>query len=95
MVVAIRKMRFSKLPARAAAAPRFLAFLAIFSLLVIGPTYAQNSNTGEIRGTVTDTSSAVIPGVAITVQNTLTGVITNLVSDSTGIYDAPLLPPGT
>jgi hypothetical protein len=62
---------------------------------MVGSTYAQNRNSGEIRGTVADASGAVIPDVAITIQNTLTGVITNVVSDSTGIYDAPLLPPGT
>ncbi len=42
-----------------------------------------------------DASGAAVPGVAITVENTLTGVITNLKSDNTGVYDAASVDPGT
>jgi hypothetical protein len=49
--------------------------------------YAQNTGSGDIRGTVTDSTGAVIPGVTITVQNLDTGVSKNYVSDNAGLYD--------
>jgi hypothetical protein len=72
-----------------------LILLAAGCLLVVAPAEAQNRNAGEIRGTITDVSGAVIPGAKIAIQNTLTGVTTNLVSDSHGVYDAASLVPGT
>ena len=71
------------------------ALSAITGLFRITPTYAQSRASGEIRGTVLDSSGAVIPGVAITIKNEDTGVITNLKSDSTGVYDAASVDPGT
>jgi hypothetical protein len=72
-----------------------IVFVAL--LIVSAPIHvsAQNRNAGEIRGTVTDSSGAVIPGVQITIQDTLTGVVTNLASDSHGVYDAASLIPDT
>jgi len=48
---------------------------------------AQSTNAGDIRGTVTDSSGAVIPGVAVTVTNVDTGVHKDLVTNDSGIYD--------
>src|SRR5580704_14600262 len=48
---------------------------------------AQNSNSGDIRGTVTDSSGAVVPGVSVTVTNNETGVINHYVTNSDGLYD--------
>jgi hypothetical protein len=48
---------------------------------------AQNTNSGDIRGTVTDTSGALLPGVTITVLNVDTGVSKDYTSDSAGLYD--------
>jgi len=57
---------------------------------------AQNSNAGEIRGTVTDSTGAVMPGVEVIVTDTLTGVSNTTKTDSGGVYDIPsLLVPGT
>ena len=70
-------------------------FVAMLGVLNIKPTYAQSRAAGEIRGTVLDTSSAPIPGVMITLENTLTGVITRLTSDNTGVYDFASVDPGT
>ena len=55
---------------------------------------AQNTNSGDIRGTVTDASGAVIPGVAVTLLNTNTGVSKELVTNSAGLYDAVSILPG-
>jgi hypothetical protein len=49
--------------------------------------FAQNSNSGDIRGTVTDSSGAVVPGVSVTVTNNDTGVIYKYVTNGTGLYD--------
>lgn len=73
----------------------FLALLGMVGLLDVSPVYAQSRASGEIRGTVLDTSGAAVPGAAITIQNMDTGVITKLTSDNTGVYDAASVEPGT
>jgi len=68
--------------------------LALFVLL---PTYratSQSKQAGEVRGTVTDASSAVVAGVQVAITNVQTGVSQQLTTDSTGVYEAPFVPPG-
>jgi outer membrane receptor protein involved in Fe transport len=55
---------------------------------------AQSRQSGEIRGTVSDQSGAVIPGVTVTITNVLSGVSQVVTTDSTGVYDAPYVPVG-
>jgi hypothetical protein len=57
--------------------------------------FGQNTNSGEIRGTVTDPTGAIIPGVSVTILNTQTGGTRDLVTNSSGIYDAVSVLPGT
>src|ERR1700689_2800753 len=54
----------------------------------------QNANTGEIKGSVTDSSNAVIPGATVSVVNTQTGVVINTATNGDGIYDVPSVPLG-
>lgn len=69
--------------------------LAVLLLLcTAGLGLAQNTNSGEIRGTVTDPSGAVIPGVSVTILNVDTGVTTNLATNDVGLYDAVSILPG-
>jgi hypothetical protein len=70
------------------------AMLAPLLVLSLATLFAQNRNAGEIRGTITDPAGARIPGVEVTISNTLTGVVTNIVAGDTGVYDAPSLEPG-
>lgn len=56
---------------------------------------AQNTNTGEIKGIVTDPSGAVIRRVEITLTNVQTGVVTRTTTNGSGLYDVPSLLPGT
>src|ERR1700733_13518143 len=70
-------------------------FLAMFGFLRVSPTYAQSRASGEIRGTVLDSGGAAVPGVAITIKDELTGVITELSSDNSGVFDAASLNPST
>jgi len=94
MVVANRGQH-SKLSDKAATAVRFLVFIAMAISLTIVQAAAQSRASGEIRGTVLDSSGAAIPGVRITITNQLTGIITKLTIDNTGVYDAASLDPGT
>jgi len=48
---------------------------------------AQSTNSGDIRGTVSDATGAVIPNVRVTVLNVDTGVTKELVTNQDGIYD--------
>src|SRR5437588_2903705 len=59
-----------------------------------GRTLAQNTNSGDIRGTVIDASGAVVPDVKISILNIDTGVMTELATNGAGLYDAVSLVPG-
>ena len=69
-----------------------IVLLAIF--LSVAQAAGQSRQSGEIRGTVTDSSGAVIPGVVITIKNLSTGVVQRETTDATGLYDAPSVPLG-
>lgn len=58
-------------------------------LLVFGSvsSLAQSTNAGDIRGTVTDTTGALIPDVTVTVTNVDTGVTKTIKSNQAGLYD--------
>lgn len=81
---------------RSASFSRFPRILLLASALGLAPqaAFAQNTNSGEIRGTVTDPSGAVIPGVSVTVLNVDTGVSKEETSNDAGIYDAVSILPG-
>ncbi|MGB7135099.1 MAG: TonB-dependent receptor [Acidobacteriaceae bacterium] len=55
----------------------------------------QATNSGDIRGTVTDATGAVIPGATVTVLDINTGVSKRLVTDSAGLYDTSSIVNGT
>ena len=70
--------------------------LLVLLLMCILPNLAlaQGRQSGEIRGTVTDPSSAVVADVAVTVTNVATGMRLAATTDSSGVYDVPFLQPG-
>ncbi len=80
------------LPLRAASARMLLVSLAI--LCMAGLATAQSTNSGDIRGTVTDASGAVIPGVKVTVLEVDTGVSNEYVTNGAGLYDTVSILPG-
>src|SRR5271163_3807539 len=56
-----------------------IMMLAVAMTFIIAGTHntlGQNANSGEIKGTVTDASNAVVPGVDVTILEVGTGVVT-------------------
>src|SRR3954467_13819212 len=48
---------------------------------------AQSTNAGDIRGTVTDSSGALVPDVKVTVTNVATGVSKMFTTNQSGLFD--------
>src|SRR6202453_70079 len=71
-----------------------LVQVCVLYLALSGFASAQNSNSGDIRGTVTDSTGALMPGVAVTVTNTDTGVVNHYVTNGDGLYDTNSILPG-
>jgi len=68
---------------------RFSRCLSVFScvFLISVLTLAQSRNTGEIRGTVSDSQGAAIAAATVTVTNIDTGETKDFVTNKDGIYD--------
>ena len=58
-----------------------------FAVCAAGIGHAQSTNAGDLRGSVTDQSGALLPGVTVTVLNVDTGVSKDYVSNRDGLYD--------
>jgi hypothetical protein len=72
--------------------------LAALLLLGSGPVWAQGggaSTTGSINGRVADSSGGVLPGVTVTVNSSSLMGVQSRVTDASGNYRFPALPPGT
>jgi hypothetical protein len=67
--------------------------LALAGLLSGAVAFAQNTNSGDIRGTVTDQTGAVIPGVTVTVQDVDKAVTRTYTTDGAGLYDTGSIVP--
>jgi len=68
------------------------ALMILLSMVTVG--HAQNTNSAEIRGTVTDATGSVIPGVAVTILDVNTGVVKQLTTNDSGLYEAVSILPG-
>ena len=64
---------------------RILIVLAI--TLAAASGFGQNTNSGDIRGTVTDATGALIPGATVVVQDVDKNVATTYITDNAGLYD--------
>jgi len=56
---------------------------------------AQSAGTAGLSGTITDSSGAAIPNVAVTLTNTDTNQARTTTTGSDGVYKFSLIPPGT
>lgn len=72
---------------------RMVGVLAVALLLSAGTSIAQ-TYYGTIRGTVTDATGALAPGVEVTLTNIDTNISQKVVSNEAGNYVAPNLTPG-
>jgi hypothetical protein len=64
-------------------------------VLLMAVALSAQVNTGQISGTVTDSSGAVVVGALVTVTNPERGVTRVTRSGSTGSFSLPYLAPGT
>jgi hypothetical protein len=67
-----------------------LLLTALFAVQMLG----QSSIAGEIAGTVTDPSGAVVSGATVTLNSQSMGVTQTITTASTGAFRFPLLKPG-
>jgi Carboxypeptidase regulatory-like domain/TonB dependent receptor len=61
--------------------------LPILLIFGSGVCLAQSTNSADIRGSVTDATGALIPGVTVTVANVDTGVSKTFTTNQDGLYD--------
>lgn len=76
---------------------RVLSVLLLISIIALScmTLSAQNIISGELVGTVTDASNAVVPGATVTLKNAAMGINQTTTTTATGLYRFPLLRPGT
>ena len=73
---------------------RWILPLLLMFVFGSGACLAQSTNAGDIRGSVTDASGALIPGVKVTVLNVDTGVANEYTTNNSGLYDTNSIIPG-
>jgi len=71
-----------------------MLLLSIVTLLIATPLFAQGNITGTISGRVTDQNGAVLPGVTVSATSPNLQGTRTVVSNQTGDYILPFLPPG-
>jgi len=67
----------------------------VTSLVLILSGFGWSQGTTSLSGTVTDKSGAVIPGVEVTATNLATNATRSNLTNETGTYLFPQMPPGT
>lgn len=78
----------------------FSLTIAISSFLLLGTWSSQNANaqtniSGDIVGSVTDATGAIVSNAQVTVTSAATGQAKVVATSSSGQYRVPLLPPGS
>src|SRR6266853_865055 len=91
--------RLSRRRDRAVPRPwRFVAIRVLLLCLLFGlngkSLFAQTAATGALRGSLSDPSGGVLPGVSIKVTSTTTGETRTALTQGNGAYLIPLLSPG-
>src|SRR5690242_11687575 len=75
-------------------APGVISMRTTMIALMCAACAFGQANTGSIRGTVSDSTGAVVPGAKILLANVQTGVQTSTTTDGLGAYLFEFLPPG-
>jgi len=71
-----------------------LCYGALVICITIAAVPLGAQNFGEITGTVTDATGAVVSGAAVTVTSATTNQVRRAVTNETGNYSVPFLVPG-
>ncbi|MEJ2109424.1 MAG: TonB-dependent receptor [Acidobacteriota bacterium] len=71
----------------------FIAAKVVLCLLLAIPAFSQTN--ASLSGTVSDTSGGIIPGVSVKATNNATGVVSNTLTNDSGVYNFASLPTGT
>jgi hypothetical protein len=71
----------------------FLSGLAIAACLWAAPGFAQNTNSADLRGTVTDSKGALVVGATVTLKDVDKNITTVFVTDKAGLYDTNSIVP--
>ena len=69
--------------------------LAMLAMLGLTQLWAQTTTTGELSGTVTDPTGAVVTDATVTLQSATTGATSTQKSNATGYYKFSFLQPGS
>src|SRR3954466_10254131 len=75
----------------------FAILMALATLIVCNSVfvYGQGTDLGTIRGSVTDSSGAVVPNASVTILDTRSGATRHTTTNSRGDYQMFGLPSGT
>jgi outer membrane receptor protein involved in Fe transport len=73
---------------------RRVYFLGLMFALLFAPASFAQTVTGTLRGTVSDSRGAVVPGAEVVIRNQETGQERNLKTGSDGVYVGSFLPLG-
>ena len=63
-------------------------------VLSISSAAVAQSFRASVVGTITDASGGVLPGAAVSIRDVSTGQVRDTISDATGSFSVPQLPPG-
>lgn len=79
--------------------PRWIWIVVFMAMIGMAspPAYGQGiaGTSSSLAGLVVDTSGGVIPGVDVVIRNNATALETRTVTDGSGRFSVPALPPGT
>ena len=87
-------MRSMRMRAQGRVALCAAIFCCAAMILVCGDAAAQIAGTGNIQGTVTDSTGAVVPQANVTLSSEATHVARKTTSDNAGVYVFPGVPVG-
>jgi hypothetical protein len=71
-----------------------LSLFLLITLVFFGAAVYAQTGQGTLTGSITDSSGAVIPAVAVVIKNEKTGFTYNAVTNEQGIYRVPYLNAG-
>jgi len=73
----------------------FAVAAVIMAISIVPFGFSQTASTGALTGTTADSSHAVVPGVEMKLTNESTGEARSVITNERGIYEFPLLAPGS